>query len=312
MEPASEESVLVAIARNILEAIGNTPLVPLRRLVDANCAMVLGKLEAANPSGSVKDRTVLAILEEAEAQGRLHQGDTIVEASAGNTAISLALIGAAKGYQVHLVFPESVSLERRRLLSRFGAQLRLTEAAAGMRRAQEEAQTLAAKRGHFLLGQFTSPASVRAHRETTAREILDATGGVVHAFVAGVGTGATITGVGERLKQECPGLLAVAVEPLRSPLLSKGWAGQHGIPGLGADFVPPLLKRELVDEVIAVSDEDAASTMRRLATQEGLMVGVSSGANAFAALQVAARLGRGKRVVTILPDTGERYVGLSL
>ena len=301
---------MTATFGNALELVGKTPLVELQHLPEPPTARVLGKLESRNPSGSIKDRVVLAILREAEARGALKPGDTIVEASAGNTAISLALIATAMGYHVVATLPEGVSLERRHMLIHLGAEVHVSAARGGMAGAQEAARALAKRDGYFLLGQFDNPANPQAHRETTAREILESTGGVVDAFVAGVGTGGTITGVGDVLKREAPGALVVAVEPMSSPLLSQGQVGSHRIPGLGPDFKPPLLDQSVIDEVIAVSDEDAAMMMSELARREGLLVGISSGANTFAALQVAQRLGPGKSVVTVWPDTGERYLVL--
>lgn len=291
-----------------LDLIGDTPILPLRRLPGPGSGEVWVKLESRNPGGSVKDRIVRAILEDGEHQGHLHPGDTVVEASAGNTAISLALLGAVKGYRVVIVMPETAPLERRRLLARFGAEIRLTAGGEGMSGAQRVAAQLAERHGYFLLRQFQNPAAVRAHREGTGPEILHALEGRVDAFVAGIGTGATFTGVGQYLRDHNPSIRLVAVEPARSPLLSKGRAGDHGIPGLGPDFIPPLLDRSLIHEVIAVTDEDAIRSMGRLAREEGLLVGISSGANVFAALRVAQALGPGKRVVTILPDTGDRYL----
>jgi len=297
--------------QSITRLVGNTPLVQLQRLPRPRGAEVWGKLESRNPSGSVKDRVVLGILQDAARRGELKPGDTVVEASAGSMAVALALMGPAMGYQVALTMPEGIPLERRRLLMYLGADIRASKTEEGMKGAQALAAELAQADGYFYLRQFESAVAVQVHREGTAREILEATAGRVDAFVAGVGTGATITGVGGALKQADPSTLVVAVEPLRSPLLSRGWSGEHGIPGLGPDFVPPILDRELIDEVVTVSDDDAAQTMRRLA-EEGLLVGPSSGANTFAALRVALRLGAGKRVVTVWPDTGERHLSLPL
>ncbi|GBD10445.1 Cysteine synthase [bacterium HR23] len=299
-------------ASHVLDLIGNTPMLPLRRLPGPGSAEVWVKLESSNPGGSVKDRLVRAILEEGERRGALRPGATVIEASAGNTAISLALVGAVKGYRVVVVMPETAPLERRRLLARFGAEIRLTSGGEGMASAQKVAAELAERHGYFLLRQFENPAGVLAHREGTGPEILQATGGRVDAFVAGVGTGATLTGVGQCLRAHNPGVRIVAVEPARSPLLSKGRTGDHGIPGLGPDFIPPILDRSLIDEVIGVTDEEAIRTMGRLAREEGLLVGISSGANVFGALRVAQALGPGKRVVTILPDTGDRYLAFPL
>ena len=292
----------------VLALVGNTPLVELQRLPGPESARVLGKLEGNNPSGSAKDRAVLAILEDAAERRLLAPGGTIVEASAGNTALSLAVIGAALGYRVVITAPESVPLERRRLISRFGAEVRLTPAPQGMAGPQETARRMAERDGALFLDQFRHPATVRAHREGTGWEVLEQARGAVDAFVAGVGTGGTITGAGGVLKAQLPGVRVVAVEPARSPLLSRGVAGDHGIPGLGPDFVPPALDRSLIDQVIAVTEEEARRTMLDMALQEGLLVGLSSGAATAAALQVARELGPGATVVTVWPDTGERYV----
>ena len=292
----------------VLALVGNTPLVELQRLPEPDSARVLGKLEGHNPSGSVKDRAVLAILEDAAERGLLAPGGTIVEASAGNTALALAVIGAALGYRVVITAPESVPLERRRLITRFGAEVRLTPAPQGMAGSQEAARRMAERDGALFLDQFRHPATVRAHQEGTGREVLEQAQGVVDAFVAGVGTGGTITGAGGLLKARLPGVRVVAVEPARSPLLSRGAAGDHGIPGLGPDFVPPVLDRSLIDQVVAVTEEEARRRMREMAVREGLLVGLSSGAATAAALQVARDLGPGATVVTVWPDTGERYV----
>ena len=288
--------------------VGNTPLIELRRLPGPESARVLGKLEGRNPSGSVKDRAVLAILEDAAERGLLSAGGTVVEASAGNTALSLAVVGAALGFRVVITAPESAPMERRRLITRFGAEVRLTPGPQGMWGAQEAARRMAERDGAFLLDQFRHPATVRAHRDGTGREVLEQVGGAVDAFVAGVGTGGTLTGVGSVLRARFPGVRIVAVEPARSPLLSRGTAGDHGIPGLGPDFVPPVLDRSLIDQVIAVAEEEARRTMLAMATREGLLVGLSSGAATAAALQVARELGPGATVVTVWPDTGERYI----
>ncbi|MBI2165616.1 MAG: cysteine synthase family protein [Chloroflexi bacterium] len=290
----------------ILDHIGNTPLIALLRLVPEGSARVLAKWEGSNPTGSVKDRIVLSIIREAEGQGKISPGQsTLVEASSGNTALALASVGAALGYKVVLTMPEAVPLEQRRLLTRLGAEIRLTYFKEGMTGAQRAARELASREpDHFLLDQFANPANPKAHREGTFQEIMKAVGSPIDAFVAGVGTGGTITGVGEKLKEHNPSSLVVAVEPARSPLLSGGWFGEHRIPGLGADFVPFILNRRIIDEIIPIEDEEAIATMERLAVREGLLVGPSSGANVAAALLVAERLGPGKTVVTILPDRG--------
>jgi cysteine synthase A len=302
-----------AIAASVLDLIGGTPMVRLSRIVPEGSAEIVGKLESLNPAGSVKDRIALSMIEAAEAEGRIHPGDTIVEPTSGNTGIGLAMVAAVKGYRLILTMPEDMSSERRRLLTRFGAQLVLTPAIEGMTGAVYAAQELVKKnKGYFMPQQFNNDANPEVHRRTTAREILAATGGSVDAFVAGVGTGGTITGVGEVLKSEVPGVLIVAVEPSRSPVLGGGKAGMHGIQGIGASFVPGVLNRDVFDELIAVKDDDAMATTGRLTREEGLLVGISTGANVWASLQVAKRLGTGKRVVTMLCDTGERYLSVSL
>lgn len=291
----------MTVASSVLELIGHTPLLKLR-LPPPGSATVLAKLEAANPGGSVKDRVARAVIEDAEARGKLKPGGVVVEVSAGNTAIALALVAAAKGYRAILVMPENAPQEQRRLLAWLGAEVVLTPSTAGMAGAVAVAHQMVRRNRHYYLArQFENPANPQAHT-ATAEEIMEATEGRVDAFVCGVGTGGTLTGVAHVLKERLPGVKVVAVEPARSPLLSRGRAGPHGIPGLGPDFVPPILDRGLIDQVIDVSDEDAHSTAARLAQQEGLLVGLSSGANVFASLEVAAGLGEGKQVVTILPD----------
>ena len=300
------------IAQTVLDLVGDTPLVRLNKVIPEGAAEVLGKLESRNPAGSVKDRIALSMIEAAEAQGLLKPGDTIVEPTSGNTGIGLAMVAAVKGYRLILTMPEHMSQERRKLLSRYGAELVLTPAAEGMNGAVLAARELVEKHGYFMPQQFDNPANPDVHRRTTAREILKATGGRLDAFVAGVGTGGTITGVGEVLKELLPDLRVVAVEPAGSPMLSAGRPGPHGIQGIGANFVPAVLNRDIYDEVIAVSDEDACAMSGRLAREEGLLVGISAGANVSASVEVARRLGPGKRIVTILPDTGERYLSLNL
>ncbi len=301
------------LADNILKLIGNTPMARLNRLPASGSATVLAKLESLNPAGSVKDRIALAMVEDAEAKGRLRPGATIVEPTSGNTGIGLAMVAAVKGYRLILTMPEDMSLERRKLLGRYGAELVLTPAIEGMSGAVYAAQQLVEDNpGFFMPQQFTNPANPEIHRRTTAQEILRDTGGAFDAFVCGVGTGGTITGVGEVLKKEKPHVLVVAVEPARSPVLSGGKAGVHRIDGIGAGFIPGVLNHAVIDEVMTVEDEEAYATMALLAREEGLMVGASSGANIFAAIKVAQRLGRDKVVVTILPDTGERYFSVTL
>jgi cysteine synthase A len=297
------------LVRSALELIGDTPLVELQRIPRTGSARILGKLESLNPGGSVKDRIALAMIDEAERSGRLKPGNTIVEPTSGNTGIGLAVVAAIKGYRLILTMPEDMSVERRTLVSRFGAELVLTPAIEGMSGAVYAAESLVANNpGYFMPQQFLNPANPEIHRLTTAREILKATQGQIDAFVAGVGTGGTITGVGEVLKQEVPGVRVVAVEPAKSPVLQGGRARPHGIQGIGASFVPGVLNMDVLDEIISVEDEDAYRMATRLTREEGLLVGISAGGNVVASMIVAERLGAGKVVVTILPDTGERYL----
>ena len=300
------------IADTVLDVIGNTPLVRLHRVVPEGAAEVLGKMESLNPGGSVKDRIALSMVEEAEASGELKPGDTIVEPTSGNTGIGLAMAAAVKGYRLILTMPEDMSMERRKLLARFGAELVLTPAIEGMSGAVYAAQELVDNHGYFMPQQFNNLANPEIHRRTTGPEILKATEGRIDAFVAGVGTGGSITGIGEVLKQHDPSILVVAVEPAASPVLAGGKAGLTGIQGIGASFVPSVLNNDIYDELIAVTDDDAYAMTLRLTREEGLLVGVSAGANVFATLQVAQKLGSGKRVVTMLPDTGERYLSVNL
>lgn len=316
----------LGVAGSILETIGKTPLVRLNRIAGHeggpasaggpeggeghDCATILAKIEARNPGGSVKDRIALSMIEDAERRGVLKPGDTIVEATSGNTGIGLAVVAAAKGYRLILTMPEDMSLERRRLFQWLGAELVLTPAIEGMSGAVYAANELASERGYFLPRQFENPANPEVHSRTTAREIIDATGGRIDAFVAGVGTGGTLTGVARVLRQEIPGVHIVAVEPAKSAVLSGKRPGFTRIQGLGAGFVPGVLDRSVYHEVIAVQDSDAIEMSRRLAREEGILCGFSSGAACWASLVVARRLGRGKVVVTIFPDTGERYLSM--
>ena len=300
-------------ALSILELVGDTPIVRLNRLPGPNDATVWAKLEAFNPMSSVKDRICLAMIEAAEKEGKLKNGMTIVEPTSGNTGIGLAMVATVKGYRLILTMPDTMSVERRKLLKALGAELVLTSGAEGMPGAIRKAGELAASsRDYYMPQQFNNPANPEAHRRTTAQEILEQTGGKVDAFVAGIGTGGTITGVGEILKKRIPAVQIIAVEPAASPVLSGGPPGRHRIQGIGAGFVPAVLNRGIVDRVIPVPDEQAAETTRRLAREEGIFAGISSGAAAFAALQVARELGSGKNLVVLLPDTGERYLSTDL
>jgi len=302
-------------AGNITELIGRTPLVRLNRISDESGAEVLGKLESFNPGGSVKDRIGLAMIEAAEREGRIAPGrTTIIEPTSGNTGIALAMVAAARGYDMVLTMPDTMSIERRTILKAFGARLVLTPGADGMRGAVARALELAAEGADaFVPQQFENPANPEVHRLTTAAEIWADTGGEVDAFVAGVGTGGTLTGVGQVLKERRPGVLVVAVEPADSPVLSGGAPGPHKIQGIGAGFVPKVLDTEVYDEIVKVSADDAFAVARDLARQEGVLVGISAGANVWAAGQVARRPDfQGKVVVTVLCDTGERYLSTPL
>jgi cysteine synthase A len=300
-----------AVVESVLDLVGNTPLVHLRRVVPAGAADVYAKLESMNPAGSVKDRIALSMVEEAERIGRLRPGATIVESTSGNTGIGLAMVAAAKGYHLILTMPDDMSLERRKLLSRYGAEIILTPRTEGMTGAVRTAEELVRRNpDYFMPQQFENPANPDVHRRTTGVEILEALHGKVDAFVAGVGTGGTITGVGHVLKERVPEARVIAVEPAASPLLSGGRARPHGIQGIGASFVPKVLDRGVLDEIIKVADQDAVQMALRLTREEGLMVGISAGANVHAACQVATQLGPGHTVVTVLPDTGERYLSI--
>lgn len=298
------------------QLIGRTPLLELTRLQKQLGleARILAKLELFNPAGSVKDRIGKAMIDAAEAAGTLKPGATIIEPTSGNTGIGLAAVAAARGYKLILVMPETMSVERRLLAQAYGAQLELTEGAKGMKGAIERAKELAQQiPNSFIPGQFENPANPQVHRETTGPEILQDTDGAVDFFVAGIGTGGTITGVGQYLKEKIPGVQVVAVEPTDSPVLSKGVAGAHKIQGIGAGFVPQVLDTKVYDEILTVANEDAFETGRLLGKSEGVLVGISSGAALWAAIQVARRAeNKGKTIVALLPDTGERYLSTPL
>jgi cysteine synthase A len=297
-----------ALAKNAIHLIGATPVVRLNRLPGPAAAEVWGKLESMNPGGSVKDRICLSMIEQAERDGRLKPGATIIEPTSGNTGIGLALVAAVKGYRLVLTMPDTMSQERRSLLMAYGATLVLTPDTKGMHGAIRKAEEILAEHpDYFMPQQFNNPANPQAHRSTTAPELLEQFERI-DAFVAGVGTGGTITGVGEVLREKMPGVKIYAVEPSASPVLSGGEPGFHSIQGIGAGFVPEILNEDIYDEVIRVGDQDAAACTRRLARDEGLLLGISAGANCCAALQVAEQLGRGKVVVTVFCDTGERYL----
>ena len=302
------------IYQDITETIGNTPLVRLNRLTDGLPGEVLVKLEFFNPANSVKDRIGRAIIEAAEADGTLKPGGTIVEATSGNTGIALALVGAARGYKVVLTMPETMSLERRVTLRAYGAEIVLTPGSAGMQGAVDKANEIVAEtEGAILARQFSNPANPAVHRATTAEEIWKDTDGAVDIFIAGFGTGGTVTGVGNVLKERKPSVEIYGVEPEASALLTTGKAGPHKIQGLGANFIPDILDRKVLDDVYTVSNEDAIETARKLASEEGILGGISTGANVYAALMLAAlEENRGKTIVTVACDYGERYVSTVL
>lgn len=299
------------IAKNVMELIGQTPMVRLNRIVGQDSALVLAKLESFNPGGSVKDRICLSMIEDAEKKGLLKSGAVIIEPTSGNTGIGLAMIAAVKGYRCILTMPETMSLERIYILKFYGAEVVLTPGVDGMAGSIKKAEELLKKTPNsFMPQQFKNEANPEIHRKTTAQEIIEITGAKIDAFVAGVGTGGTITGVGEVLKKKNPKIRTVAVEPKTSAVLSGKEPGPHKIQGIGAGFIPDILNKEIIDEIIQVDDNEAFRTARRLAREEGLFVGISAGAAAWAALKIAKELGKGKTVVVVLPDTGERYFSM--
>jgi cysteine synthase len=297
---------------SITELIGDTPAVKLNRIVDEDSADVYLKLEFMNPGSSVKDRIALAMIEAAEKAGKLKPGDTIVEPTSGNTGIGLAMVAAAKGYKTVLVMPDTMSLERRNLLRAYGAELVLTPGSQGMRGAIEKAEELVREHGYFMPQQFKNEANPEIHRLATGKEIIEQMGDQLDAFIAGVGTGGTITGAGQALREKYPNIKIYAVEPADSPVLSGGKPGPHKIQGIGAGFVPDILDTNIYDGVITVTTEEAFAAARRAAREEGILGGISSGAAIHAALKVAKQLGKGKKVLAIIPSNGERYLSTPL
>ncbi|AQQ51730.1 cysteine synthase A [Planococcus lenghuensis] len=303
---------MARIGNSVNDLIGQTPIVKLNRLTGPEDAEVYAKLEFFNPGSSVKDRIALAMIEAAEKAGNLKEGDTIIEPTSGNTGIGLAMVAAAKGYKTVLVMPDTMSMERRNLLRAYGAELVLTPGAGGMKAAIGKAEELAQENNYFMPQQFKNEANPEIHRLTTGPEIVEAMGDQLDAFVSGIGTGGTITGAGSVLKEKYPEILLAAVEPADSAILSGGQPGPHKIQGIGAGFVPDVLDTEIYDEVIQVTNDQAYETARTLARTEGILGGVSSGAAIYAALQLAKRLGKGKKVLAILPSNGERYLSTPL
>ena len=298
---------------NIIEHIGNTPIVKLNRIPGADDADIWAKLEGFNPGGSVKDRIALSMIETAEREEKLKPGGTIIEPTSGNTGIGLAFIAAVKGYRLVLTMPETMSIERRQMFQAFGAELVLTPGAKGMLGSVEEAEILLKQNpDYFMPMQFENPANPEIHRKTTALEIIESLGTEIDGFVAGVGTGGTITGIGEVLRSKKPDIWIAAVEPAGSPVLSGGNPGPHKIAGIGAGFYPGVLNTKIYDEVITVTDNDAISMVRQLSRREGILAGISSGAAAWAALKVASKLGKGKKIVVVFPDRGDRYLSTGI
>ncbi|GMB10050.1 cysteine synthase A [Thermolongibacillus altinsuensis] len=303
---------MARVANSITELIGQTPVVKLNRIVDEDSADVYLKLEFMNPGSSVKDRIALAMIEAAEKEGKIKPGDTIIEPTSGNTGIGLAMVAAAKGYKAIFVMPDTMSLERRNLLRAYGAELVLTPGSEGMRGAIQKAEELAKEHGYFMPQQFKNEANSEIHRLTTGREIVEQMGDQLDAFVAGIGTGGTITGAGEVLREKYPNIKIYAVEPADSPVLSGGKPGPHKIQGIGAGFVPEILNTNIYDEVVTVKTEEAFAAARLAARKEGILGGISSGAAIHVALKVAKQLGKGKKVLAIIPSNGERYLSTAL
>ena len=302
------------ISTSIDQLIGNTPLLKLNRIVPEDAADVYVKLEFFNPAGSIKDRIALAMIEKAEAEGKLKPGDTIIEPTSGNTGIGLASVAAAKGYHLIIVMPETMSVERRKLMQGYGAELILTPGADGMKGSIAKAQELVDTKGYFMPMQFENPANPAIHEATTGQEIIDAFGkdDLPDAFVAGVGTGGTLSGIGHALKKADPNIKVYALEPAESPLLKEGKAGKHKIQGISAGFIPKTLDQEVYDGIIEVSSDDAIKTGQAVGRLEGFLPGISAGANIYGAIELAKQLGKGKKVVTVSPDGGDRYLSTDL
>lgn len=297
---------------SIDKVIGKTPLIRLNNNREENMAEILVKVESANPGGSIKDRPALYMIKDGEERGALKKGGTIIEPTSGNMGIAIAMIGAAKGYKVIITMPSSMSVERRKLMEAYGAKVILTQAEDGMAGSVELAKKLARENGYFMPDQFGNKNNVKAHYQTTGVEILEDTEGQIDGFVAGVGTGGTISGIGKRLKEKNSNIVIVGIEPKKSPVLSGGKPGSHGIQGIGANFIPEILDRSIIDKIIGIGEEEAYLQTKNLGKQYGILSGISSGANMAGAIILAKQLGKGKRVVTILPDTGERYLSTDL
>lgn len=300
------------ILNSIYETVGNTPIIRLNNIKEDGMGEILGKIESFNPSGSIKDRAALYMIKDAEKRGLLKNNGTIIEPTSGNTGIGLAMIGSAKGYKVILVMPDTMSMERRKLMKSYGAEIILTDGKKGMSGSVELAKELAKEKGYFMPDQFSNESNLKAHYETTAKEILEDTQGNINVFVAGVGTGGTVSGVGQKLKEYNKEILVVAVEPTESQVIEKNSPGPHKIQGIGANFVPEIFNRKVVDEIMNISYEEAFNYARILGKKEGILAGISSGANLAAATKLAKRLGEGYKILTIFPDTGERYLSTEL
>lgn len=305
---------MTKIVNSITDLIGNTPIVKLNRVVPEDAADVYVKLEFFNPAGSIKDRIALAMIERAEKDGKLTPGGTIVEPTSGNTGVGLAMVAAAKGYQLVITMPETMSVERRKLMQGYGAKLVLTPGADGMKGAIAKAEELVKEKGYFMPMQFENPANPAIHEETTGKEIIDAFGAdnLPDAFVAGVGTGGTLTGIGHALKKANPATKVYALEPAESPVLKEGHGGKHKIQGISAGFVPAVLDQDVYDGILEITSDDAIATAREVAHQEGILVGISAGANIKGAIELAKKLGKGKKVITVSPDGGDRYLSTDL